>query len=345
MSQSRAPQLSRRGLLAAFGAIGLGAVVAACGSGGGGGNGGGSTSSGQAGGWSFTDDRQQRVTSERRPERVVAFVGSAAALWDFGLRDQIVGVFGPARNKDGTPGPQAGDLDVNKVTIVGGDWGEFDIEKYLKLRPELLVTNMFQPPALWYVPDDSKDKILGIAPSVGITTAKVRLVDVVGRYAALAKSLGADLEAKPVVDAKARFEKASEALRKAAKEKGGLRVMAASGSPELLYVSDPNVYPDLSYFRELGVDIVVPDKVDGGFFEHLSWENARKYPADIILLDNRSAALQPKDLASRPAWAELPAVRANQVVPWQSEPRFSYAGLAPIVESLAKAVQDARKVS
>ena len=31
----------------------------------------------------------------------------------------------------------------------------------------------------------------------------------------------------------------------------------------------------------------------GGFFEELSWENVDKYAADIIMMDNRTATLQP----------------------------------------------------
>jgi iron complex transport system substrate-binding protein len=99
------------------------------------------------------------------------------------------------------------------------------------------------------------------------------------------------------------------------------------------------------YYRQLGVDLVVPDKVDkGGYFQSLSWENADAYRADLIMLDDRTGTLQPNDLASKPTWSRLPAVRAGQVIPWSSEPRFSYAGAAPLLEALAKAVQNAKKV-
>jgi len=55
----------------------------------------------------------------------------------------------------------------------------------------------------------------------------------------------------------------------------------------------------------------------------------------VILLDSRSSALQPKDLTSKPTWAALPAVKANQVTPWLSELRYSYTACAPLVETLA----------
>ncbi|MBZ6474710.1 ABC transporter substrate-binding protein [Streptomyces griseocarneus] len=341
MSTPRILTPSRRGFLTAGGALGLGALLTACG--GGSSDASSDTAGGKDGAWSFKDDRGKTVKAGKTPRRIVAFTGTAAALHDFGI--ECVGVFGPTKLANGKPDPQAGDLDVDKLTILGNAWGEFGIEKYAGLRPDLLVSNMFEPEALWYVPEESKKKILGFAPSVGLTASRVSMLEPVKRYAALAESLGADLTAKKVTDAKARFEKAAERLRKAAKT-NRIKVMAASGSADLFYVSNPAVNADLMYFRELGVDLVVPDKLDkGGYFESLSWENADKYQADLIILDSRTSALQPKDLAAKPTWEQLPAVKAGQVSPWMSEPRFSYAGCAPLLEDLAAAIEKAKKTS
>lgn len=348
MPHPHALPLSRRGLLTAGGLAGLGALVTACG----GKNGSESSGvegkgEGKSGGgsWSFTDDRKKAISLGSRPERIVAYIGSAAALYDFGIDDQIVGVFGPTKLKNGKPDVQAGDLDVDKVTSLGNTWGQFNVEKYASLNPQLLITNMYDPGALFYVPDEAKDKILALAPSAALTTGRVSMTEPIKRYAELAASLGADLKAKKVTDAKARFEAAAETLRKTVKSKK-IKVMACSGSAELFYVSNPAVNADLIYFRELGVDFVVPQKTDkGGYFESLSWENADKYDADLLFLDNRTATLQPKDLTAKPTWSKLPAVKAGQITAWSSEPRFSYAGAAPLVESLTKAIQDAKKVS
>ncbi|MEY9928946.1 iron complex transport system substrate-binding protein [Catenulispora sp. GP43] len=319
-------------------AVGGGAVVtalAACD------NGKSSSNSGSPSSWSFTDDRKQMVKAPSAPTRVVAYTGTAAALVDFGLDHQIVGVFGETT--------QAGDLNVGKVTVLGNAWGEFNVEKYAALNPQLLVTHMYDPGALWYVPNESKGQIAKLAPSVAVNVAKVSLPTPIQRYAELARSLGADLRAKKVTDAKTRFQTAAETLRtaaKAAKAAGGLKVLAASGSPDTFYASNPGIAADLMYFAELGVDLIVPDKLDSGaYFESLSWENADKYKADLILLDSRSTALQPAALAAKPSWNVLPAVKAGQVTPWDAVPRFSYAGAAPLLESLAKAIQNAKKVS
>ncbi|MEV6010892.1 ABC transporter substrate-binding protein [Streptomyces sp. NPDC051976] len=349
---SPAPAMSRRGLLAMGGAAGAGALLAACGSSSDSGSGSGSDSGAKspaAGGmkkpsgpWTFTDDRKKAVTLDRTPDKIVAYVGAAAALHDYGIA--CTGVFGPTKLKDGAPDAQAGDLDIAKLTVIGNTWGEFNIEKYASLGPQLLVSHMYQAPTLWYVPDESAKKILGIAPSVGVNIAGVPLTTPLQRYAELAASLGADMTAGANAAAKSRFEKASADLRAAAKAAGGIKVMACSGAADAFYVSTPASAADLSYYKSLGVDFIVPNKVQGGFFETLSWETADKYEPDVILLDNRTATLQPKDLAAKPTWARLPAVRAGQVAGWPSEPIFSYAKCAAQIEGLTKAVATAKKV-
>jgi iron complex transport system substrate-binding protein len=339
-SPASSPILSRRGLLAAGGVVGLGALLTACG-----GEGGPDSGSDKGGSWSFTDDRHKKVSLDGPPKRIVAYVGTAAALHDFGVDSQIAGVFGPTKKKNGKPDVLAGDLDVGKLTIIGNAYGQFDIEKYAKVRPDVLITNMYVQNALWYVPEESKSKILKLAPSLALKTANVSMRHTIERYAQLARALGADPKAKKVTDAKARFDKAADALRKSAASSGGIRVLAASGAADLFYVSDPGANADLRFFKELGVDIVVPKKVGKqGFYEELSWENADKYKADVIMLDNRTQSLQPAALTSKPSWRQLPAVKAGQITTWDAEPRFSYAGAAPLLENLAKAIGDAKKV-
>ncbi|QKV92982.1 ABC transporter substrate-binding protein [Streptomyces sp. NA02950] len=341
MRHARALPLSRRGLLAAGGAVGLGALVTACGGKGGSGSG----DSEDGGSWSFTDDRKKKISLKGRPKHVVAYIGAAAALHDFGVDQQITGIFGPSKLKNGKPDVQAGDFPVDHATSLGNVWGQFNVEKYASLTPDLLITNMYDPGALFYIPEDSKKKILELAPSAAITTGRVSMLEPIKRYAALAEALGADLKAKKVTEAKKRFEKASEELRKTVASHR-VKVMACSASADLFYVSNPKINADLIYFSELGVDFVQPRKTDkGGYFESLSWENADKYDADVLFLDNRTATLQPEALTGKPTWSKLPAVKAGQITPWSSEPRFSYAGAAPLVESLTKAIQDAKKVS
>ncbi|MDF3297645.1 ABC transporter substrate-binding protein [Streptomyces tropicalis] len=349
MPHSRALPPSRRGVLAAGGALGLGAALAACGDGGtkSGGAGGGAAA-GRQGPWSFRDDRGRTAKADRTPSSIVAFAGAAAALHDYGVG--VTGVFGPTRTKDGRADVQAGDLDVGKVTLLGNEWGQFNIEKYAALAPDLLVSTLFDDAGtLWYVPEESRQKILDVgAPTVGISVYDRQLTVSLERMLALATSLGADAAGTEVGQARKRFEDAAARLRAAAKAKRGITVMAASASADLLYVSGTNLSADLEYFKALGVGFVEPPEKakagGGGWYESLSWENADRYAADIIMMDNRSSALQPAAITEG-TWKRLPAVRAGQVIARNPEPILSYAKCAPLLEDLAEALEKAKKVA
>jgi iron complex transport system substrate-binding protein len=348
MPHARATHLTRRGLIAAGGAVGLGAALAACGDGKGkdGGSGTGAAA-GRSGPWSFTDDRGTAVKLDKVPANIVAFTGVGAALHDYGI--QVKGVFGPTTTKDGKPDVQAGDMDVSKVTVLGNAWGQFNIEKYASLAPDVLITTMFDGAGtLWYVPEESKKKIAQLAPSVGISVYDLQLTQPLQRMWDLAESLGADMKAAAVTDARKRFEAAAARLRAAAKAKPDLKVMAGSASDQLFYVSGTNLSIDLEYFKALGVNFVEPPesakKQGGGWYESLSWENVDKYQADIIMMDDRSSAIQPAGI-TKPTWKKLPAVKAGQVIPRSPEPILSYDKCVPLLTSLAEALEKAKKVA
>src|SRR5690606_29754357 len=235
--------------------------------------------------WTWTDDRGKEISLPARPERVVAQSASAAALWDFGVRP--VGVFGPHRLKDGGRDPEVGEVDIDQVEPIGNVWGECNVEKYISLKPDLLVAGMYLKDTLWYVPEESAAAIEEVAPTLGVQLGGKKLTEIIERYASLAEALGADPAAAPVTEAKARFETASERLRDLAKAKPGLKVMVVTATPESLYVAYVPDHPDLAHYAALGLDIVspaAPTESEGGFWEVLSWENADKYDADVILV-------------------------------------------------------------
>ncbi|GGP57407.1 ABC transporter substrate-binding protein [Streptomyces calvus] len=347
MSNAHSARFSRRGLLAAGGALGLGAVLAACGDEDANGGGSDAAGAGASGPWSFKDDRGTTVKLDRTPANIVAFTGVAAALYDYGV--QVKGVFGPTETKDGKPDVQAGDMDISKVTVLGNVWDQFNVEKYAALAPDVLISTMFDDAGtLWYVPEASKDKIAKLAPSVGISVFDRQLTAPLQRMWELAESLGGDMKAARATDAKKRFEEASERLRKAAKAHPDIKVMVGSASPELFYVSGTNLSIDLEYFKALGVNFVEPPEKakaeGGGWFESLSWENVDKYRADVIMMDDRSSAIQPADITEA-TWKKLPAVKAGQVIARSAEPILSYDKCVPLVENLAEAIEKAKKVS
>ncbi|MES4891440.1 ABC transporter substrate-binding protein [Streptomyces sp. NPDC096012] len=348
MPDARVIPLSRRGLLAAGGVLGLGAALTACGGGKGEGAGSGKdTKATGSGPWSFRDDRGTTVKLDGVPANIVAFTGVAAALYDYGV--QVKGVFGPTTTKDGKADVQAGDMDVTKVTVIGNTWGQFNIEKYASLAPDVLVSTMFDGAGtLWYVPEESKKKIAQLAPSVGISVYDRQLPTSLQRMWELAEALGGDMRAAKATDARKRFEDASARLRAAARAKPEIRVMAGSASDPLFYVSGTNLSVDLEYFKALGVNFVEPPERakarGGGWYESLSWENVDKYRADVIMMDDRTSTLQAADI-SKPTWKKLPAVRAGQVISRSPEPILSYDKCVPLLTTLAEALEKAEKVS
>ncbi|MFD5403889.1 ABC transporter substrate-binding protein [Streptomyces griseorubiginosus] len=348
MSHARVAHLTRRGILAAGGALGLGAVLAACGDDDSSATGGDKgTTAAKSGPWSFKDDRGTTVKLDKVPTKIVAFTGVAAALYDYGI--EVKGVFGPTKTKDGKADVQAGDMDVSKLTVFGNVWDQFNVEQYAAFAPEVLITTMFDSAGtLWYVPAASASKIAKLAPSVGISVYDRQLTAPLQKVWELAESLGADMTAAKVTDAKKRFEAASERLRAAAKAHPDIKVLAGSAAQDVFYVSGSNLSVDLEYFKALGVNFVEPSasvlKASGGWYESLSWENVDKYKADIIMMDDRTATIQPADITEA-TWKKLPAVKAGQVISRSPEPIPSYDKCVAMVENLAKAIESAEKVS
>src|SRR3954447_6086919 len=348
MSNARAAHLTRRGILAAGGALGLGAVLAACGDDDSGSEGSSKeTTAAKAGPWTFKDDRGTTVKLDKVPTKIVAFVGVAAALHDYGI--EVKGVFGPTKTKDGKADVQAGDMDVSKLTVFGNVWDQFNVEQYAAFAPEVLITTTFDSAGtLWYVPAASASKIAKLAPSVAVSVYDRQITTPLQRVWELAESLGADMTATKVTDAKKRFEAASERLRTAAKAHPDIKVLAGSAAQDVFYVSGTNLSIDLEYFKALGVNFVEPPasvlKASGGWYESLSWENVDKYAADIIMMDDRTATIQPADITEA-TWKKLPAVKAGQGISRSREPIPSYDKCVAMVENLAKAIETAKKVS
>ncbi len=328
--------LSRRNLLLGTGAT---LLLSAC-----------STSKNQdlggaaTGPWEFTDDRGAKVARPSRPVTLVAQIQAAAALWDLGLRP--VGTFGKAQKADGTADILAGDVDLTKVTTFSETWGEFSVEKFAALKPDLLVAPMHLPQELWYVPNESVTAIEAIAPTLGINYLNRPVDTIIDRYVELAAALGADVRAAPVLEAKAEFSAASKALGEQASRQKGLKVLFVSGGKDGLYFGNPAAFSDLALLTKLGVGFVTPDfDPKQPHWENVSWELADKHPADVILYDARNAEAFTTDRAKYPTFARLPAVRANQVFAWNPETPTSWAQFAPALRQLTADLGTVRPIT
>lgn len=345
---------TRRQFLAGTAASAAALVLAAAcgnddssdGAGAGAGGGGAGASGGSDGPWTFVDGHGTRIELERRPERIVAQVGAAAALWDLGIRP--VGVFGPQRLADGSRDPQAGNVDLDAVESVGAEYGELSVEALAALEPDLIVTASYAESAgseeegtYWYILPDLVNQVREVAPIAVVTLVGRPLDEVLASWADLGEALGADLEADEVVEARDRFGAASAALTEATAEKPGLQALLISGSTDGMYVSHPQSAPDMWYFGDLGLELVTPDVDVSEFFQLLSWERVDTYPADLLLYDARSQAMTVEAMRDQATFAALPAVQADQVAPWRVEAPYSWATYAEVLEELVDVVRGA----
>ncbi|WP_152364286.1 ABC transporter substrate-binding protein [Microlunatus speluncae] len=284
-------------------------------------------------GWNFVDDRGETITAPAVPKRIVAYTSSAGALWDLGIK--AVGTFGPLSPVDGKPNPQAGNVVPAEVTNLGEEYGQADIEKLASLQPDLIVYGTWSPDAEL---TDEEKKMAEIAPMVKINHGKGATLDkTIARYAELAASLGVDLNSPELSQDKADFEAASNRLRDWAKTKPDLRITAVALATEMFYIAVPKDNADLAYYSSLGLNLVSPDNPNNGeFWEYLSWENADKYAADVIMWDTRSQALKPEQAAKEKAsFAKLPAVETKQLVRWDYVSPPSYKLQSTVLNTLA----------
>lgn len=334
--------LSRRRFAAVAAGLGALLAVAACGGTEELATGTAAASASAGGPWVWTDDRGRRIELPQRPTRIVAQSSAAAALWDFGVRP--VGVFGPHKLKDGSPDPEVGEVDISTVESLGNVWDEFNVERYAALRPDVLISGMYQKDTLWYVPEKSKEQIEQIAPTIGVQLTGRSLVENIATYEKLAAHLGADPDAAGVPAAKARFEAAVAELKRTVAEKR-LKVTFITGDADNVYFANPGNFPDVKFFTEQGLDVVVPEKPgEDGFWEAVSWENADKYEVDVIFHDARAQSMTLAEMKAKPTFARLPAVQAGQVYPWRAEQRYSYLGHAISIEELTANLAKAKEL-
>lgn len=287
------------------------------------------------GSWLFVDDRGTEIRLDAAPQRVVAELSVAAALWDLGV--QAVGVFGVRTNQDGSPAVTAGRVDLDAVTFLGEGFEDFGLELLVSLEPDLIVTTLYGE-LVWRLDADAIPQIESLAPIVGINVQGVSALDLIRRFEGLAGALGADLASEQVSQARATFESSSDAVRDAVAGNPDLSILFVTGATDTYYVGNAEAAGDLMYFVELGVTI--PQTEDtSAYWESRSWEETDRYLTDVIQIDRRPDWLTYEQMLERQTFALLPAVAAGQVGTWDVEFVNSYQGFAPVLDRLAETIR------
>jgi iron complex transport system substrate-binding protein len=321
--------LTRRQVLTAGFAAGAGFLVG-CGS------------AGQdAAGWTFVDDRKRTVRLSNRPTRIVAYTTAAAALHQWGVTP--VGVFGDNPREDST---LAG-YPWGESEIVGSVYGEIDIAKLRSLKAQLIVSQWYPPPAdspLFGFKDLAQQKRIGSrVPIVGLN-GHVIATKQIDRFGDLVRALGSDTMGGAVGGARAAFLRAAASLSEIVRHKSNLRIIAVSGDQSTMFVAKLVDSGDLSFYRHRGVPLVSAETSDA-YWDRFGWDQAAKYPADGILYDARVVSLPLRQAKQIPAFAALPAVRANQVGSWRAVPPPSYQAYTEAMNELATTIAGWHRVT
>jgi len=239
--------------------------------------------------------------------------------------------------------PQLRGLDLSGIDIVGEEWGVINIEAMAALDPDLIVSEY------WPLEDgytgleegtgEANSALSDIAPVVGVTqgTSVAAMID---DYSVPAESLGADLDAPAIASERERFEDAVERFKTVVASKPDLTVLAVSPTAESLYVAVPAGAAELSDFVSWGLNIIEPEP-DPSFpyWETLSWENAAKYQADLIIYDDRVGTTGLDQAEAQPTWSLLTAVEAGAVTNWPAFWLRNYTAYADQLDNLSDVIE------
>lgn len=300
---------------------------------------------GAAGAWTFTDDAGKTVSLPAMPRTVVADLNAASALWDFGVRP--VAVSGWTIASDAAWGEV--DRDTPVINLDAGA-PDPDLEALLEIKPDLFVTVVWGDedelgPYAWsFTEPQSYDRVNAIVPVIGI--AATGLADRnMERFAELSGLLGANLENPELLAAQAAYEERVAQFTAQVQAHPDLTALFAHVDGSGFSVANPEDWADLSWFRELGLNIIEPDIEAGTFWEFLSAEQAGMYQPDILFVSQRDEAFTLEDILAHPLYGMLPAVKAGQIGPWNQDMIQSYQGLEAALSSMLGTLENARKVT
>ncbi|MFE0703943.1 ABC transporter substrate-binding protein [Streptomyces sp. NPDC058872] len=251
--------------------------------------------------WGFTDDRGAELGAARVPQRVVAYARAGAALFDLGVTP--VAVYGSGHDGAALDPAKAGGLGAAGVPYLGPG-RSLDEAVLEELRPEVIVDVTYDGKSP-YALDEAVAGRLGVPLVVLSVGDEPALPAVLGRFAALGRSLGAE-PAGGVPDAE--LDAAEAALRGVA-ARSGLTVLALSGAgPEQVHLARPEAWPELARLVGLGVRLLDPGPGPGANWLTADRSVATGLRPDLVLFDAREHATPP---CGFPAGVRL--------VPWSPE--------------------------
>jgi iron complex transport system substrate-binding protein len=290
------------------------------------------------GSWVFTDDRGITVTLPGMPERIIADVNVAAALWDFGVRP--VGIFGWNITGDHEFNAAGGNVDPDAVEFLNGPATTIDVELAAAADPDLIVSLVYaEQYGVWSIDQEVQSRVEEIAPIITISGI-IRADEAMNRFAQLSQALGIDLNSPEIAAQKASYDAAEQRYTTLTTEKAGISAIFVWASESEIYVASPDAAGDVMLFRDLGLDVPTLPVPAGEYWEQLSAEQALKYPTDMLFYSLRGDGLiSLEDFQAHPTMGQHPAVKAGQVYGWNQDYILSYPGLEASFTTTSDAIE------
>ncbi|MEJ7837692.1 MAG: hypothetical protein WKF81_02690 [Thermomicrobiales bacterium] len=250
------------------------------------------------GSWVFTDDRGITVTLPTMPTNLVIDTNVLGALWDFGIRP--LGTFGwlSTLETDGTFPAAAGATDPALVENFGLGDAQIDFERLSAAGPDLFVTYTFapdDPENLWSVLPEDLERLEALAPIVALS-AVTALPQGVARLAEFAEAIGADLSAPEIASSQQEIAAAEGRAATLLAEKPDFSALWVAPGTDVFYIANPVQARGVIYARSLGMLIPDLDVEPNVFWEELSYEQALKYPSDVLYVSTRNGEQAVEDL-------------------------------------------------
>ncbi|MDQ6793876.1 MAG: ABC transporter substrate-binding protein [Chloroflexota bacterium] len=242
---------------------------------------------------SLTDDEGTTVAIPTRPSRIVSLTpATTEILFALGARDRIVAKVEDPANYP----PEAGSIpNVAK-------FGSVDVEKIVGLRADLVIAggNTFTPPeAIAQIRSLGIPTVVVYAPTVATVFADIELTGAAVGESAAARDLGASLRAG--------FDQVGSATRSADK-------------PRVFYEIDATgaIYgpADDSFLAEM-IRLAGGDPITTGSPSKFDIPLERLIRADpqVILLGDAAYGVTAGQVAARPGWNVMTAVRTKAIRP------------------------------
>jgi len=320
-------ELTRRGFLA--GGLSAAAVIglSACGAN-------GNVSDGPTGStapWTSIDDLGKQVSLPRTPTRIAALADNVSiGLWAAGVHV----VASPMVEGTDEQLRRLGATEEQITSIVAySPSNEPNIEKLTGARPDLLVGNGSDG-KIPFVQDNPRLK--DVAPVLGVNLQTATFEHSMDSLHSLVKSLGV---APTDTQARQQYQQVADALRTAARNKSGLRVMVCYPDDTGLTIMSIK-WVETATLAGLGFTLVPAEGGANEFGKQVSWEDVTSLPADVVVLVDFPG----KGAPTNPLWARMPAVAAGQYVVLNGSAtfEFTYANYTTLLSQIAAVIDKAR---